>query len=651
MNLLKQTALILGLASLSLGGWTLFRDWRNKVSILFSALCFVVAVWALSFVAHATLVGRLSYDIHLFCNVILVPLTLELMAGIFMRERDLLSRGIFAVAASGSAALAVMISFSLASSQAFRDAVLFWPVLILGEYAHILWLELRQSGRLRKDSVSASKKIILYLGLGFTLAFCSFDHIQALGFVLPALGNLFFMLYLFFASQQIVPEKLFRLDALASRFFAVLTLSLMITGFFALLFQYISSSFPLFLLNSFLISFAVLALWGPLVTLFRFLGASLFQKTREEAARDAREILARIAGATDWGELVAVARAHFVRRFHVEDLEVRWVRDAGALPAGVNRYLQTLREEGIVPILYREILGREREQVLTRDRKEELDQLLGYLDIAGCDLLFPVFEADSIAGWVQIRESKGEPISGFAGFHQAIGILSELAQSALRIQKIEKAREHDRLVLLGEMAAGLAHEVRNPLGAIRGAAELMNPQAEPWVRVIQEEVDRLNRLVGQFLDFARDPKENREQLDLNELIARILEQCRPGIPPRIALAFDRPKVAVRATLVPDAVRQVLINLVQNSVQALDGVEDPAIRIAVFATGFSVKDNGVGMSEETLSRAMEPFFTSFRNGTGLGLSICRNLVRSDDGKMVILSAPGQGTEVHVEYPNA
>ncbi|NDF14189.1 hypothetical protein EB061_02560, partial [bacterium] len=122
MNLLKQTALILGLASLSLGGWTLFRDWRNKVSILFSTLCFVVAVWALSFVAHATLVGRLSYDIHLFCNVLLVPLTLELMARIFMRERDFPSRAIFSIAAAGSGVLAFMISFSLASSQAFRDA-------------------------------------------------------------------------------------------------------------------------------------------------------------------------------------------------------------------------------------------------------------------------------------------------------------------------------------------------------------------------------------------------------------------------------------------------------------------------------------------------------------------------------------------------
>jgi two-component system sensor histidine kinase HydH len=651
MNLLKQTALILGLASLSLGGWTLFRDWKNKVSILFSALCFVVAVWALSFVAHATLVGRLSYDIHLFCNVLLVPLTLELMARIFMKERDGLSRAFFWGAAGGSTVLAFMISFSLAGSDSFRDAVLFWPALILGEYLHILWLELRQSPRLRRDSVSASKKIILYLGLGFTLAFCSFDHIPALGFVLPALGNLFFMLYLFFASQQIVPEKLFRLDALASRFFAVLTLSLMITGFFALLFPYISSSFPLFLLNSFLISFAVLALWGPLVTLFRFLGATLFSGRREEEVRETKELLIRIVGATDLADLVAAARGNFEKRFHVEMLEVRWIRDAGALPAEVGGYLQTLREEGSFPILYREILGREREQVLTRDRKTELDFLLGWLDFLKCDLVFPVFEEDRILGWIQIREARGEPISGFPGFDRAIEILSRLSEAAVRILKIDEARERDRLVLLGEMAAGLAHEVRNPLGAIRGAAALMNPQSEPWVRVIQEEVDRLNRLVSQFLDYARDPRENRERIDLSELVSRILEQHRPAVPPGIRFSFHRPERAVMVTVVPDSVRQVLINLVQNGIKAVDGARSPAIEVRVFSSGFSVRDNGVGMSEEILSRAEEPFFTSFRDGTGLGLSICRNLVRSDEGKMVLVSAPGQGTEVQVEYPHA
>ena len=79
-----------------------------------------------------------------------------------------------------------------------------------------------------------------------------------------------------------------------------------------------------------------------------------------------------------------------------------------------------------------------------------------------------------------------------------------------RLTRVEEENEKDRLMLLGELAAGLAHEVRNPLGAIRGAAELIPDSKSPWAKVIQEEVSRLNRLVSQFLDFAQDPKDSRK---------------------------------------------------------------------------------------------------------------------------------------------
>ncbi|NDG84297.1 MAG: hypothetical protein EBX52_04570, partial [Proteobacteria bacterium] len=170
MNLLKQTALILGLTGLSLGSWTLVRDWRNKVSIVFSALCFCVAVWAMSFVAHATLIGRLSYDIHRFCNVLLVPLALELIDRVFLKERDRLSRLIFSLSIGGTAILGVLVAFSFGDSRILREIVLFFPALIFLEYLHILVLDYAGSGALRVDSITPAKKMLLYLGLGITLS-------------------------------------------------------------------------------------------------------------------------------------------------------------------------------------------------------------------------------------------------------------------------------------------------------------------------------------------------------------------------------------------------------------------------------------------------------------------------------------------------
>ena len=82
MNLLKQTALVLGLVSLSLGGWALFKNWRQKLAILYAILCFIVAAWALSFVTHATLGGRLSKDIHWFFNIWLAPIGVTIVSKI-----------------------------------------------------------------------------------------------------------------------------------------------------------------------------------------------------------------------------------------------------------------------------------------------------------------------------------------------------------------------------------------------------------------------------------------------------------------------------------------------------------------------------------------------------------------------------------------
>ena len=349
MNLLKQTALILGLASLSMGSWTLFRDWRNKISILFSLVCFVVSVWALSFVAHATLVGRLSYDIHLFCNVLLVPLTLELVSRIFLKERDGLSKALFVTASAGAVILGFMILFSLGGGEGFRNAVLFWPTLIFFEYIHVIFLDCFDSERLRVDSVSPSKKLFLYFGLGLTLAFCTFDHIPGYGYTLPAVGSLLFTLFLFFANQVIVPEKLLGLEALASRFFAVLTLSLVITGFFALLYSYISATFPLFLLNSFLISFAVLALWSPLLTFFRYLTRKVFSSSREDPRIQVEHFKIQSSALTDYSALFEFSMTFTRSFFGLSRVEFEVLPVSGPIPDGVRIHFDELLSQKTCP--------------------------------------------------------------------------------------------------------------------------------------------------------------------------------------------------------------------------------------------------------------------------------------------------------------
>lgn len=652
MELLKQTSLILGLAALTLGVWTLFRHWRNRISVLFSFLCFLVSVWALSFVSHATLFGRLSYDIHLFCNVLLAPTGVLLMSSFLVRKVDAISRFLFLASLAGGSVLCFLIAFSLGQGEIFRLATGFWPSFILVEYVHLLVLEARWIARGDAGHIPPGRKMVLYLGPIVSLAFCTFDHIPLMGTVIPSIGNLLFAVYLGFASQIINPRKLFGLDSLVSRFLAVLTLSLILTGFFALLYNTISRSFPLFLLNSFLISFAVLALWSPLVTFFRFMGRKIFPRKQDEARETVDRFRILLSAVTSLEDLKEGLRQFFLKTYRAERVEITLDPSGIVLPETVEAYCLELREKGLPPVLHRVILEQERDALYTKEGRRSLELILEYLDAGGFDVVLPAHVSEKVVALIRIRLSSGHALSetGFFPFPGAPELIAELAEGTCRLARIGEARERERLMLLGEMAAGLAHEIRNPLGAIRGAADLLR-EPGPFVDVIRDETARLNRLVGQFLDFSRNPQDGRQWVDLCTLLPRAIQNTNFLVPPAIRLRFEGRELPVSVEVVPDSIQQVLSNLIQNSVKALEGVRDAEIIVRVEQQGFSVTDNGIGMSDSVRSRVLEPFFTSSVGGTGLGLSICERLIRFDRGWLKLESTPGQGTRVEVGYPDA
>jgi hypothetical protein len=653
MDLLKQTSLILGLASLSLGGWSLFRDWRNKVSILFSFLCLIVSVWALSFVSHATILGRLSYDIHLFCNVMLSPVVILLISKILSQKENLISKVLFWISLAGAIVLNYMILFSLGAGEGFRRILEFWPTLIFIEYVHVMILDYGTSFRMESETVKPSQKFIIYLGLGLALTFCTFDHIPSMGYTLPALGNVLVTIYLAATIQIVNPQRLLGVESLVSRLFAVLILSLVITGFFALMYSYISQTFSLFLLNSFLISFAVLALWSPLVTFFRFLARRTFRSQSDENQALIDGFKLAITAATHEVQLRAVIQDFFKTAMNAADTQIVTDISGIRVPLAVSKYLEDLESRGLTPVLHREILQKERELVLTHEQKRDLDLLLQFLNVYRCNVIFPAFQQKKIIALVLVRAeaTEDEVAMGFSAYVKIYEVMTDLAASVARLAQIEAAKEKDRLILLGEMAAGLAHEVRNPLGAIRGAAELMDESSSPWAKVIRDEVGRLNRLVSQFLDFSQNPKENREVLDLNEVIELSLRNIKLALPKEVEVSFQKSEASVPVKIVPDSLQQILHNLIQNGLKAQSGKQNPVIEVEVFSSGFVVRDQGVGMSDETLSKVLQPFFTSFKDGTGLGLSICERLIHFDQGRLMISSVLGKGTEVRVEYPDA
>ena len=653
MNLLKQTALILGLTSLVIGGWSLYRHWQSKISILFSVFCLVISIWALSFVAHATLMGRLSHDIHEFCNICLVPLAIAIITEIILKKRDRFSQVILWFSVFGAVVLGAVISLSVPRGPLMQDLIYFYPTLILIQYVHVMVQDLLLHVPMNTDFISPNKKIFFYAGLIASLTFCTFDHVPAMGYTIPALGNLLLTLFLGFSSQVITPQKLLRIEALVSRFLAIVILALIITGFFALLYPYISETFALFLLNSFLISFAVLALWSPLVTFFRYIGRQIHQSSSVELEQKVDELRIAIATATDLEQLKNLIIKTFQEWMQSARVKISYDLNGVTLPRRIRLYLKLLEDRKTTPILHRDILRLERDQMLADSQRLHFDLILKFLDKVECDIVFPVFYQDKVITLVMIQwettlDDWNVSLNRFTKLYDA---LQEFGPSLVRLTRVREEKEKDRLVLLGEMAAGLAHEVRNPLGAIRGAAELIPDPSSPWAKMIQEEVARLNRLVSQFLDFAQDPKQAPEAINLNEVVKTALQLLKPTLPSEVKVELDFAAKDALVLMVPDHLQQVLVNLIQNALKATCGKEGALVHILVSPQGFSIRDNGIGMSEEVKQKVFQPFFTTFKEGTGLGLSICQRLIHFNEGRIEFQSELNQGTTVTVSLLHA
>jgi len=649
MNLLKQTSLILGLASLSIGVWTLYRNWKQKLAIIFSILCFFVSMWALSFVSYATLIGRLSKDIHWSFHVWLVPIVVTILSKILSRE-DTVSRVIRGFSFLGAIFLSLMIAFSMGSGDLFWMAVTFWPLLVFVEFIYIMVKDLLIGVPVSVDFFSPSKRIGIYFGLAVSLITCTFDHIPQLGYTIPSIGNMVMAVYLIFISQMVSPQKILNIQALASRFFATVILSLVITGFVALLYQYMSESFGLFFLNSFLLSFAILMLWSPLVSFFRFLGKKMFTEQNQRADIQLKRYLSALPLVTDEKGLEDLIQKSF--SVWISDSKIKlWFLDRQSeLPEVVKTFLNRNSHSSLIPIIHRGLIQMEKDQLVTAELQKNLEAILTYLDTVEADVIFPIFSSDKknpqpimlvmVTGAAAVDDWQVD----IGLYSKIFTALQEIEKTVLKIGQIDHARERDRLILLGEMAAGLAHEVRNPLGAIQGASNLIASNSDPWVKVIQDEVQRLNRLVNQFLEFANAPGDQLEPVNLGESLQRSIENLATFYGKQVEIRFlNDCKDPVLVMSVPDHLQQILMNLIQNAIKA----QSTLIEVILHPQGFSVKDNGVGMSESVKSRVFHPFFTTFKTGTGLGLSICERLVKFSEGEITLDSTEGVGTTVRIE----
>lgn len=242
-----------------------------------------------------------------------------------------------------------------------------------------------------------------------------------------------------------------------------------------------------------------------------------------------------------------------------------------------------------------------------------------------------------------LHDDVGRPLGSivlFADIAEMVALRREVARS-------------QRLASIGRLAAGVAHEVRNPLSSIKGFATVFKeryrdvPADQEAAALMIQEVDRLNRVVTQLLDFSRPVAVNRASVDpgvvLDELERLIKERA------------DRQQVLVRTVLDPalgpmdtdpDQIRQVLLNLCLNGLDAMPDGGQLTLSAVRSTDGngcrFLISDTGVGIPEEDMGGIFDPYFTTKRSGTGLGLAIVHNIVDALEGVLHVESRSGEGT---------
>ncbi len=231
----------------------------------------------------------------------------------------------------------------------------------------------------------------------------------------------------------------------------------------------------------------------------------------------------------------------------------------------------------------------------------------------------------------------------------------------LLIRTQESLKQSEKLAAMGQMAASMAHEIRNPLGIIKSTADVLKEkyaevyQSDELFEYISEEVKRLNLLVNNFLSFAREPKLNPKLADLNQVVKKAVSAIeREMSDQQIGINYQDVKKLEQFIFDEDTIQQVLFNLLINSIQAID--QKGKIEIGLIKTDIkgrphaklTISDNGSGI-EGDLSRIFEPFYSTKSSGSGLGLPISKQIIEKHGGWIEVESQPGEGTNFWFYLP--
>ncbi len=709
MSVLTQSALIASLVLLALAVGALVSGRRTRPFLYFSLLNFILFAWELSrflsAITQAVLWTRMGLTAALF-----IPFAALRFFEAWLSAQGRVARWATRVVGLTTLVLIPVVFSPLWSAPWFGGFLLAYVYSGLLVCVALVWLRLGssrgpvESGRLKFLALGGMAAV----GLSLPAYVPEWGEVVWASSYLPAAGNAVLVIFMYFLSQILLQYRLLDLSELVGKLSVLAVLVLLLAGIWGVLAIWTPETGGLFFFHTIIAAFVILILFEPLRGAVEGTVNRLLFRDRFRFVHQLGLLRREITTVVELEELAAalLRRLEETRRvthaalYALEDdgLHLRLVGSLGEPPerlevARHRRFLEALRRERVLVLAEVEdaLAEVDEEDEEERAAAARLKELLAGLRAVQAGVCLGLLSEDRVLGLLSVNDARmREPFAP-----EDVRALEQIAsQAAIGLENsrlVRGLRERDRLAALGEMAAGLAHEIRNPLGAIKGAAQylaLVQPELPPhsghdedeeppeaFLSIIIDETNRLNNVVSQFLDYARPQQGELVACEVGAVIARTLPLAAQeaeawGV--RVVYAGEEGgRLVVQGS--PERLRQVLLNLILNAIQAAghppgevrEGRErggEVAVRAhltrrVASAAGarprelveIAVVDNGRGIPPEHLPNLFIPFFTTRSQGTGLGLAVSQRLVEQMGGRVEVESTEGEGATFRVLLP--